>query len=96
MTSPMTDRARHLRYDLYTAPQGHPQTVMKNLGVRYLHATPQSIADQWWFWCCEGVPSPLPPYLSDLGVNPHDAVGYGLSQEVADEIAAFDKEQEHG
>jgi hypothetical protein len=65
----------------------HPQHVMTALGITYQHATPQSIADQWWFWNCENVPANLPAYLSPLKVKPHDAIGNGLSKELADAIA---------
>jgi hypothetical protein len=67
---------------------GHPQAVMKRLGITYLDATPQSIADQWWFWCCSNVPDELPEYLSELKVKPRNAVGNGLSAEDADKIEA--------
>lgn len=78
----------HLRYDMYSAPAGHPQAVMRSLGITYQHATPQSIADQWWFWNCEGVPEDLPDFLTALNVEPHEAIGYGLDRATADAIAA--------
>lgn len=82
----------HLRYDMYSAYDAgenrHPQAVMRELGVTYQHATPQSIADQWWFWNCTGVPDPLPEYLSELKLDPHKQIGYGLTQEDADRIAS--------
>jgi hypothetical protein len=52
---------------------------MRELGIKYQHATPQSLGDQWWFWNCENVPSELPKFLSPLDINPIDCVGYGLS-----------------
>jgi len=64
----------------------HPQEVMRALGIAYQHATPQSIADAWWFWNCENVPPELPPYLRELKVKPLDAIGYGLSKEMAEAI----------
>ncbi len=82
----------HLRYCMYSAPMGkHPLRAMEDLGIKYQHATPQSIADQWWFWNCK-VPAPLvlPPYLTELKVRAEDAVGNGLSSEMAEKI----KEQE--
>jgi hypothetical protein len=64
----------HLRFDMITAYHSgateHPQKVMKDLGITYEDATPQSIADQWWFWNCENVPDTLPRYLSELNVDP--------------------------
>lgn len=81
----------HLRYDIMRADMGsnfsrHPVATMKELGISYQHATPQSMADQWWFWNCTGVPEVLPDYLSDLELDPQECVGFGLSQEDADKI----------
>ena len=46
---------KHLKYDLYNAiGKDHPQEVMKELGIDYKLAVPQSMGDQWWFFCCEG------------------------------------------
>lgn len=83
----------HLRFGCMTAgikcnENRHPQVVMRELGITYQHATPQSIADQWWFWNCQGVPRDLPEFLSILEVNPMECIGYGLSKEDAEEIAA--------
>lgn len=82
----------HLRYCCMTAgfdcnENRHPQVVMKELGITYQHATPQSIADQWWFWNCQNVPAVLPSFLKELTVKPHDAIGWGLSKEAADMIS---------
>lgn len=83
----------HLNFCLMTAgfdcnEMRHPQTVMKELGITYQHATPQSIGDCWWFWNCRGMPAELPKYLSELKVTPQKAVGHGLTQEMADKIEA--------
>jgi hypothetical protein len=43
---------------------------MKDLGITYKVATPQSMADQWWFWGCENLPYPMPDYLTPLDVDP--------------------------
>lgn len=83
----------HLRYCMWTADEcgeyRHPQAVMRALGITYQVSTPQSICDQWWFWNCSGMPSALPAYLSSLDLDPHEQIGYGLSQEGADLIAAY-------
>ena len=76
----------HLRFDIYGWTGDHPQKVMKELGVTYQHATPQSMFDQWWFWNCENIPNKLPSYLSELNAKAHDAIGSGLSKSLADEI----------
>jgi len=71
----------------------HPETVMKRFGITYQHATPQSMADQWWFWNCENVPDPLPAHFSELPGSPLDYVGFGLSNKKAAELAAKKKLQ---
>ncbi len=86
-------RHNHLRFDcMYgmldgeEAPQGHPQEIMKRLGITYQHATPQSLGDQWWFWNCENIPEELPPYLEVADWNPMEMIGWGLSKENAEAI----------
>lgn len=86
----------HLRFDLLWASynhqeQGHAQDVMKELGITYQHATPQSMGDQWWFWNCENIPDPLPPFLSVANLNPMECIGWGLSQEMAKKIRDYKK-----
>jgi hypothetical protein len=56
---------------------------MRELGITYQHATPQSVGDQWWFWNCRNLPDKLPEYLTELNIDPMDAIGYGLSREDA-------------
>lgn len=86
----------HLRYDLWSAIDSgrgeHAQEVMRDLGIIYQRATPQSIAEQWWFWNCENVPDPLPSYLTPLGLKPREVVGYGLSEAMAAEIEKRERE----
>ena len=77
--------AIHLALDLRQV-DCHAEAFMKNLGITYDHATPQSIGDRWWFWNCRHVPSPMPPALSVLKCTPQEAIGYGLSKEDADRI----------
>lgn len=86
----------HLRYSLETAfykcqEWRHPQIVMRILGIRYQMATPQSMCEQWWFWNCENVPDDLPEFLTQLGMEPIDAVGYGLSEQDAEAIKRNEK-----
>ena len=81
----------NLRYCLMSASfdcgeNRHAQTVMRELGIAYQHATPQSIGDCWWFWNCTNVPETLPPYLSELKITPSQAVGHGLTKETADRL----------
>lgn len=77
----------HLRLDMYVSFKVHPQEYMKELGITYQHATPQSIGDQWWFWNCENVPNVLPEALSWLKLKPMEQVGWGLSDKDAMNIA---------
>ena len=62
----------------------HPLDLVKSLGVTYKHATPQTMGDQWWLWCCENIPEPLPKYLQILDLTPTECVGFGLSKEQAE------------
>lgn len=83
----------HLRYDMMTSSMDckedrHPQLVMRELGITYQMSTPQSMAEQIWFWNCNGVPTKLPKYLTVLNLDPHECIGFGLSHEDADKIAA--------
>lgn len=80
--------ASHLRFDIMTAHLScdetrHAQVVMKELGITYQDATPQSMGEQWWFWNCENIPDQLPEYLTVLDVDPMKCIGYGLSEEQA-------------
>ena len=87
---------RHLNFDiLYGAynPEndpGHAKEAMEKLGITYQHATPQSMGDCWWFWNCENIPDPLPPYLSYADhLDPMKCIGIGLSQEDAEKIRDY-------
>jgi hypothetical protein len=84
---------KHLRFDMQTAyhekENGHPQLVMKTLGITYQHATPQSMGDQWWFWNCENIPAQLPKYLEFADWNPMEMIGWGLSKEDAEKIRDY-------
>lgn len=85
----------HLNLDMWLKPGGkHPQMLMQELSITYQHSTPQSISDSWWFWNCQNVPDPLPPYLTELRVRPRDAIGNGLSKELADAIVAAEPQGE--
>jgi hypothetical protein len=73
----------HLTYDLTLAPPLHPHEVLRDLGITYQHATPQSVFESWWLWNCENCPNPLPPFLAPLTISPMKAVGNGLSTDWA-------------
>lgn len=91
--------SKHLRFDVAWSAynkvkQDHPQKVMKELGITYQHATPQSMGDQWWFWNCENVPDELPPYLEVADWDPMKMIGYGLSLEDAEKIRDYKKDEQ--
>jgi hypothetical protein len=69
----------------------HPQKAMKQMGIKYQHATPQSMGDFWWFWNCENTPDQLPLFLTVMKHDPMDCIGMGLSQENAEAIRDFSK-----
>lgn len=69
----------------------HAQVVMRELGITYEHAVPQSIADCWNFFNCSGNIDKLPEYLIEMKKGPQDYVGYGLSQELADRLTESKK-----
>lgn len=84
----------HLIYCMMTADldckvHKHPQIMMRELGITYQHATPQSIGDQWWFWNCDSLPDELPKYLTPMDADPRKFIGSGLSKDDADKIAAL-------
>lgn len=82
---------KHLRYDYMTAGMNcnetrHAQEVMKELGITYQDATPQSMGNQFWFWNCKNIPENLPEFITELNIDPMEAIGWGLSQEDAEKI----------
>jgi hypothetical protein len=78
----------HLRLDIYYAKK-HAQKIMKDLGITYQYATPQSMGDQWWFWNCENIPKQLPPEITELKLDPMECIGHGLSREDAEKIRDY-------
>lgn len=85
--------ARFLRYDLFAANLigefRHATEVMHELGITYQCATPQSMADSWWFWNCEKIPDQLPSYIEERDVDPMKRIGFGLSMEQAKSIRDY-------
>lgn len=81
-----------LRYDMqgayYAGDTEHPVYVMKDLGITYIKAVPQSIGDCWCFFVCD-VPLDveLPSYIIPTKTNPAKWAGFGLSDEDAMELA---------
>lgn len=72
---------KHLSYSLKSSPANRRAfDVMKDLGITYQIAVPQTLYSCWHFWNCENVPDSLPRFLKVMDVQPEDAVGYGLSK----------------
>lgn len=71
----------------YAGVEGHPQLVMKELGITYVHAVPQSMGDQWWFYIPKNLPQELPSYLTLKDVDPYSHIGFGLSEKNAEILA---------
>lgn len=64
----------------------HPQQVMKDLGINYLYAVPQSIADCWMFFGVHPDAAVDLAYLESREVDPMQFVGWGLSEDMALEL----------
>lgn len=81
----------NLSLDLW-AVKDHAQKVMRDHGITYDHAVPQSIADCWWFFNCKNVPDPIPSFLSPIKRKPTDLIGFGLSKETAERLESMEKQ----
>ena len=44
-------------------PQGHPQKIMRELGIEWDESIPESLFDCWIFKGCTNVPDKLPPCI---------------------------------
>lgn len=81
----------NLTFDMYGAhlagEHRHAQVVMRELGIIYQDATPQSMGDQWWFWNCEYT-CDLPSYITMSERDPMKCIGWGLNEVNAKRIAA--------
>lgn len=86
----------HLRYsyqkaNIIAGESRHAKEVMAELGITYQHSTPKSVADQFWFWNCEGVPAELPKYITELKNDPMECIGWGLDEEMAIKIRDYER-----
>jgi hypothetical protein len=61
----------HLRFNIQHGVK-NAFDQMDALGIDYERATPQTCADQIWFWNCTNVPEVLPAYLSVLNADSAD------------------------
>lgn len=56
----------NLQLDLCAMPDNRPpQQLMRDLGISYARAVPQSMVDCWQFFECENVPDHLPDCLTE-------------------------------
>ncbi|MEG1233593.1 MAG: hypothetical protein RSE18_07130 [Acinetobacter sp.] len=71
-------------FDAYYAKE-HPQKTLKDLGVTYEKAVPQSMGDCWWFFGVKNLPSELPSEIKikDFG-DLNKLIGWGLSKDDVD------------
>ncbi|HBM7586558.1 TPA: hypothetical protein LZ306_003340 [Enterobacter bugandensis] len=71
---------KHLRYDCasagYAGEARHPQVVMRELGITYELAIPQSLGDQWWLFNCDH--GDLPSYIKEMKCDDWLAEQYQL------------------
>lgn len=79
---------KQLTLDLYgknmAGDRRHAQEIMRDLGINYEHATPQSMGDCWWFWNCTNIPDDMPSYITESkSRNPISCIGWGLNAETA-------------
>lgn len=69
-------KLKNLRYELHGKnPKGHPEKVMKDLGIKYTNAMPFPVADCWVFYGCSNVPDPLPKYLVAIPIYTQNEKG---------------------
>ena len=85
----------HLTYNYLGAHFGgaesiHAQEAMNQLGIKYQHATPQSMGDCFWFWNCLNIPDELPAWIYELEVKAMDYIGCGLNESQAMHIEMFE------
>ena len=61
----------HLRYDVlgahYSRESRHPEVVIKELGIEYKIAIPQSMAEQWWLFDCND--TELPSFITTMSAD---------------------------
>lgn len=79
---------KHLRYDVlgahYAGESRHPEVVMKELGIEYKIAIPQSMADQWWLFDCNY--TELPSFIKTMIAKSWIIEQYKLPKEYSNVI----------
>lgn len=82
-------RATMIRVSMYDL-DCHAQTLMKNLGITYQLAVPQSLYDCWLFFMCEYDPEKWDDSLTVINeLDPFALVGHGLSYKDAENITKW-------
>ena len=74
---------KHLRYDVYGAglvgEMRRPEEVLREIGVEFECAIPQSMGDQWWLFNCTH--GELPKYITEMKANTWLVNQYKLPKE---------------
>lgn len=74
---------KHLRYQVdvagYECEFRHPQEVMRELGITYELAIPQSLGEQWWLFNCTH--RELPKFIIEMKADPWLVEQYKLPKE---------------
>lgn len=55
-----------VRYSMNAAPHGHPQLIMKKLGIPYYDCEPCPIGDCWFFWLPDDFDGELPNFIEKI------------------------------
>lgn len=88
---------KHLRYDLMGAglsgERRHPEEVMRDLGITFEKAIPQSMADQWWLFNCQH--GELPSYITEMKCDRWLVNQYGLPDSYLNHAKYIDVKQPH-
>lgn len=89
---------KHLRFnvrdyvEIFGAEAKHPREVIRDAGITYTVAIPQTIAGEWWFFNCENVQPHVEGIISTLDIDDtREYVGWGLSMEQANRIENYKK-----
>lgn len=65
---------------------GHPQNILKAIGIKAMKHVPQTMGDCWDFWNCKDIPEKLPEYISVRPFLSPIEVRWGLSEKEAVEL----------
>lgn len=74
----------HLRYDImgahyYAGEERHPAVVLRELGITFEGAIPQSMGEQWWLFNCK-FDRELPEYITEMKADAWMVSNYKLPE----------------